>query len=97
MPVTCPPHHQPLPGLYQSAGVHYQQPNEAHQPKPEGVYQPQPAGVYQTQLTAVHHPQPTGVHQPQPAGVHQTMSLENRNPTAISNNGMLIKLLLDCS
>ena len=45
----------------------------------------------------VHQPQPEGVHQPQLAGVHQSMSVDNRNPSVITDDGMLIKLLPDCS
>ena len=57
--------------------------------QPTGVHQPQPAGV--------HQPQPIGVHPPQPAGVHQSMSADNRNPSGITDDGMLIKLLPYCS
>ena len=71
----------------------YPKPTEAYQPQPagQGVYQPQPAGQ------GVYQPQPAGVYQPQPAGVHQSMSLDNRNPSVISDDGRLIKLLPECS
>ena len=89
--ITSPSHLLALPRLYQS------QPQGVHQPQPAGVHQPQPAGVHQPQPAGVHQPQPTGVHQPQPAGVHQSMSLDNRNPSVISDDGRLIKLLPECS
>ena len=49
------------------------------------------------QPTKIHQLQATGVHHPQPAGVHQSISLDNRNPSAITDDGMLIKLLPYCS
>ena len=53
--------------------------------------------MYYPQPTEAHQPQPEGVYQPQPEGVYQSMSLDNRNPSVITDDGMLIKLLPECS
>ena len=81
--VTHPPHLRTLPVSYQS--------------QPAGVHQPQPIGVHQrtsttgsttacrsTSTTAV------GVHQPQPIGVHQPMPVNNRNLSAITEDGTYV-------
>ena len=77
--------------------VHRPQPAGVHQPQPAGVHQRQPAGIHQPQSVGVHQLQATDVYQPQPTGVHQTMPVDNRNPSAITHDGMLIKLLPNCS
>ena len=56
------------------------------------VLQPQPGGVHKPQPTGLHQLQPAGVHKPQPAGVHQPISVDNRNPSMITDDGMLTKL-----
>ena len=58
--------------------------------QPAEIHQPQPTGIYQTQPAGMHKPPPTS-EQPQPAGVHQMMSVDNRNPSVITDDGMLIK------
>ena len=53
-------------------------------------YQSQPIGVDQPQPAGAHQPQPIGVHQPQPIGVHQPMPVNNRNLSAITEDGMYV-------
>ena len=45
---------------------------------------------YQSQSVGVDQPQPAGVHQPQPIGVHQPMPVNNRNLSAITEDGMYV-------
>ena len=82
--VTHPPHLRTLPVSYQS------QPVGVDQPQPIGVHQPQAVGVHQPQPVGVHQPQPAGVHQPQPIGVHQPMPVNNRNLSAITEDGTYV-------
>ena len=90
--VRHPPHLRILPVSYQSqsVGVDQPQPVGVHQPQPVGVHQPQPIGVHQPQPAGVHQPQPVGVHQPQPVEVDQPMPVNNRNLSAITDDGMYV-------
>ena len=45
---------------------------------------------YQSQPVGVHQPQPIGVHQPQPIGVYQPMPVNNRNLSAITEDGTYV-------
>ena len=97
-PVTYPSHLQQPPGSYQSqsvGGVNQSQVEEVNQPQLTGLYQAQLVPVYQPHPTGVDQPKPIGVHQPQPTGVHQPMSVDNRNLSVITDDGMLKRLLLE--
>ena len=93
---------QVLPGSHYSqpaAAAHQPQLSRVYQPQPAGVHQLQPAVVHQPQPTGIYQPQPTGVNQlqpaevllpQQPARVQEPMPIDNINPLAVTDNGMLI-------